>query len=73
MPNSVVSVDIDKIYRLADEHEISINRLEKDAGLTNSTISRWDKADPKVSSLYYVAKILGIDMSKLLKETEVKK
>lgn len=65
MQNREIRVDIDKVKRLASEHEISIYALEKEAGLTNGTIRKWDKAIPNLKSLFGVAEILGIDFWKL--------
>lgn len=66
MENTVIKVDIEKIKRLANDHDLTISRLEKYAFLQNGTIRKWDKADPKVSSIYKVSKILGITIEKLL-------
>lgn len=65
MPNRVISVDLDKIKRLCEEHEIKIHRLETEAGLKNGTIRKWDKAVPNLKSLFGVAEVLGIDYWKL--------
>lgn len=68
MQNRVIAVDLDKIKRLTEEHEITIRNLEEKAGLQNGTIRKWDKADPKVSSLIRVSEVLGIDPMKLIKK-----
>ena len=65
MPNRVIKVDLDKIKRLANEHEITIHNLEEKANLKNGTIRKWDKAMPKLSSLLAVADVFGIDYWKL--------
>ena len=69
MANREITVDLDKIKRLASEHEIKIHRLETEAGLKNGTIRKWNKAVPNLKSLFGVAEVLGIDYWKL---TEIK-
>jgi len=66
MENTVIKVDIEKIKRLANEHDLTISRLEKYAFLQNGTVRKWDRAEPKISSIYKVSKILGIEIEKLL-------
>lgn len=65
MANREITVDLDKIKRLASEHEIKIHRLETEAGLKNGTIRKWNKAVPNLKSLFGVAEVLGIDYWKL--------
>lgn len=67
MPNRVISVDCDKIKRLANEHEISIHALEEKAQLKNGTVRKWGKATPRLQSLLNVADVFGIDYWKLTK------
>ena len=69
MTNRGISVDLEKIKRLADEHEITICRLESEAGLKNGTVRKWKKAVPNLKSIFLVAEVLGIDYWKL---TEIK-
>ena len=69
MANREISVDLEKIKRLASEHEIKIHRLESEAGLKNGTIRKWNKAVPNLKSIFGVAEVLGIDYWKL---TEIK-
>lgn len=51
------------------EKGISIFALEKEAGIGNGTISRWDKSSPTVDSLQAVAKVLECTVDELLEET----
>lgn len=48
------------------ERGISIARLEKECGLGNATIRKWDKSSPKVSSVKKVSDYLEIPLCKLL-------
>lgn len=48
-----------KIKALCQEKGISIARLEKECGLGNGVIGRWDKSSPAVRNLKAVADYLG--------------
>lgn len=56
----------DKIKILCDKKKISIAALEKAAGLGNGTIGGWKTSSPTVEKLQAVAKVLGVEVSKLL-------
>lgn len=74
MENNVdktITVDLDKIIRLSKEHDLTIHGLEVKAKLPNGIISRWNKFNPSLKSLYAVAEVLGIDYWKLTKLTVV--
>lgn len=44
---------------------LKIASIEKITGLSNGTISKWDKSTPSADSLYKVAKLLGCSMEYL--------
>lgn len=54
------------IQRLAIEQGMSISELEKKAGLSKATISKWKKSNPTVDNLKAVAKVLRVKVDKLL-------
>lgn len=56
----------DKIREICKAKGISIGSLEKQAGLGNGTISKWNNASPTVDNLNAVAKILKVKVDKLL-------
>lgn len=58
----------EKIKKIADERGVSIYRIEKDTGLSNGAISKWNKAQPSSSNLMKVAEYLKVDMKDLLKK-----
>lgn len=62
---------LDKIRVLCDERKISIAKLEKETGIGNGTISRWDISSPTVTNLKKVANYFEIAMGELLDEMKL--
>lgn len=62
-----MSIIFDNISRLCEQQDISIHRLEKQAGIGNGVIARWKTSSPTVENLVSVADVLGVDISELLK------
>lgn len=56
----------DKIKQICKEKGISVRSVEKESGLSNGAISKWNEATPKVDSIQAVAKVLKVDIKKLL-------
>lgn len=56
----------DKIKEICKSKSISVTQLEKEAGLSNGAISKWNDSSPTVDNLQSVAKILKIKVDKLL-------
>lgn len=56
-----------KIVKLCEEKNISIARLEKEAGLGNATVRGWAKSEPTAKNLKAVADVLGVSVDELLK------
>lgn len=52
---------------LCKQKGITVQRLEKEVGLSNGTISKWNKAKPTVDSLNKVANYFGITVVDILK------
>lgn len=46
---------LDKIENLCKEKSISVSKLEKECGIGNGTISRWNKSIPRADNLKAVA------------------
>ena len=57
-----------KISALCKERNISVAKLEQQAGLGNATVRRWDVSTPTVDNLKRVADVLGCTVDDLLKE-----
>lgn len=56
----------DKIKEICKERGISVSYLEKTAGLSNGTISKWNNSSPTVDKLKAVANVLKVKVDKLL-------
>lgn len=56
----------DKIKELCKEKGMSVNAVEKKAGLSKGAISKWNNSTPSVKNLNSVAKILKVKIDKLL-------
>ncbi len=46
---------LQRVESLCKEKGISISRLEKDCGIGNGTIKRWDESAPRIDTLKKVA------------------
>ena len=60
----------DNVKRICDEKGISVWRLEKDLGLSNRSVSKWNESEPGIHKEQKVAKYLGVSIEKLLIESE---
>ena len=60
----------EKILELSKELCISISELERRAGLSKATISKWRTSSPTAANLKAVADVLGTTVDKLLEEKE---
>lgn len=56
----------DKIKEICKSKEISVASVEKEAGLSNGTISKWNSSSPTVEKLNAVAKVLKVTVGSLL-------
>lgn len=57
---------LEKIKSLCAEKNVSIHKLEKESGLSNGTIARFDKHDPRLSAVKAVADYFGVTVDDLL-------
>ena len=56
----------DKIKKLAEERNVSIYRIERDLGLSNGAISKWNESKPNISNMAKVAGYLDVNIEQLL-------
>ena len=63
-----MKVILNKITALCEKKGISISKLEKECGLGNATIARWDESAPRVNNLKKVADYFGVDIKYFLEE-----
>lgn len=61
---------LESIKEKCKEKGLSIFALEKEAGIGNGTIARWDKSSPTLGSLQAVAKVLECTVDDLLTEQQ---
>lgn len=57
-----------KIKEICEAKGISVASVEREAGLKNGTISKWNDNTPLSTNLYAVAKVLKVNIEELLKE-----
>ena len=57
---------LEKIESLCKSRGITIAKLEKECGIGNGTIARWDKSFPRTDNLKKVADFLGVSIEFLL-------
>lgn len=55
-----------KILKLCAEKNMSIRKLEREAGLKNGVIGKWKSSSPRVENLQTVASVLGVSVDYLL-------
>lgn len=58
----------DKVSKMAQEKGISINSLEKKAGVSVGSVYKWNTVSPTVKNLSKVAEVLECTLDELLKE-----
>lgn len=59
---------LENIRRLCSEKPISIAKLERETGISNGTISRWNTSSPSVENVQKVADFFGVTIDDLIKE-----
>lgn len=57
------------ITQLCKEKGVSIARLERETGIGNGTIGRWDVSSPTVENVRKVAEFFGTTVDELIRET----
>lgn len=57
-----------KIVALCEKHGTNLSKLEREVGLSNATIRRWENSSPSVDNVKKVADYFGVTVDELLKE-----
>lgn len=60
----------DGIKEICQKKGISVRSLEKQAGLKNGAISKWNVSKPTVDNLNRVCKVLETNINEFLKQVE---
>ena len=61
-----VKLILDKVEEICKERDISISRLEKDCGIGNATIRKWNESIPRADTLKKVADYFGVSIEYFL-------
>ena len=61
----------ENICKLCEQRSISIAKLEKEVGLGNATIRRWNESSPTVDKVMLVANYFGISVSELIEGKKI--
>ena len=56
------------VVALCKKHNISVSKLEKEVGLGNGTIGKWEKVSPTVERVEKVANYFGVSIDALNSE-----
>jgi transcriptional regulator with XRE-family HTH domain len=73
MSKEVCNLLYDKIKQLCNEKGTNIMRVEKEAGLSNATIRKWNESCPSAENLNAVAKVLNVTVDSLLNQKGTEK
>ena len=57
---------LENIRRLCSKKPVSIAKLERETGISNGTISRWDTSSPTVENVQKVADYFGVTIDSLI-------
>lgn len=58
------------IVALCEKNGTNLSRLERDVGLSNATIRKWEYGSPSAENLKKVADHFGVTVDELMKEEE---
>ena len=58
------------IKQICESKGVSVAFVEREAGLTNGSISKWNDSKPIAENLHAAAKVLGVTVEDLLEEKE---
>ncbi len=56
----------DNIKKICKEKGLSVSSVEKQAGLSTGAISKWNASSPTIEKLQAVAKVLKVNVNKLI-------
>ncbi len=62
----------DTIKEICQKKGLSVSSVEKEAGLSNGAISKWNDSSPTVDRLNAVAKVLNVKVDCLISTKESK-
>jgi transcriptional regulator with XRE-family HTH domain len=62
---------IDRIKKLADSKKVTFAEIERNTGISNGQIRRWNASSPKIENVQKVADYFGVSTDYLLGRTNV--
>lgn len=62
----------DTINAICEKEGVSVWKMERELGLSNGCIRKWNESDPGISKVQKVAKYLHVPIEKLLEEPDEK-
>jgi len=65
------SVIFDCILKLCKDRGISVAKLERETGISNGTISKWNTSSPSVKNIKAVADYFGITVDELISSAPI--
>lgn len=60
----------DNVKAICKEKGISVWKMEKELGFSNSSICKWNETEPGIRKVQKVADYLGVPIERLLREEE---
>lgn len=63
---------LENIMWLCSKKPVSIAKLERETGIANGTIRKWDKSSPSVDNVRKVAGYFGVTVDELINGTFTK-
>lgn len=57
---------LENIRRLCSQKPVSIAKLERETGIGNGTINRWDRVSPSIDNVQKVADYFGVSVDALI-------
>lgn len=64
---------VKRIKTLCDEKKVTFAEVERETGISNGQIRRWDNASPKSENIERVADYFDVSIDYLLGRTEIKR
>ena len=58
----------ERIQEICNSRGITVKKLERDLGFSNSTIRKWKTSSPSIENLKKVANYFGVSIEYFLKE-----
>jgi transcriptional regulator with XRE-family HTH domain len=63
---------IDRIKELADSKKVTFAEIERNTGISNGQIRRWDSSSPKIENVQKVADYFGVSTDYLIGRTNIR-